>query len=57
MTQLILAGNQGLIVGKTDVFLLEPKRADIMQQKRVALVESHETAHMWYAYGMLCSPS
>ena len=41
--------NWGLITGRTSAFLLDPKRADQQAKKRVASVQSHEVAHMWYA--------
>jgi aminopeptidase 2 len=41
--------NWGLITGRTSVFLLDPKRSDLRSKKRVATVQSHEVAHMWYA--------
>jgi len=40
--------NWGLITGRTSVFLLDPKRPDLRSKKRVATVQSHEVAHMWY---------
>ncbi|KDQ59543.1 hypothetical protein JAAARDRAFT_33120 [Jaapia argillacea MUCL 33604] len=40
--------NWGLITGRTSVFLLDPKRADLVGKKRVATVQSHEVAHMWF---------
>ena len=40
--------NWGLITGRTSVFLLDPKRSDLRSKKRVATVQSHEVAHMWY---------
>ena len=30
------------------MFLLDPAKADLMAKKRVAVVQSHEVAHMWY---------
>lgn len=41
--------NWGLITGRLSVFLLDPSRADQQAKKRVAAVQSHEVAHMWYA--------
>ena len=41
--------NWGLITGRTSVFLLDPKKADLAVKKRVVEVQSHEVAHMWYA--------
>lgn len=40
--------NWGLIMGRRSVFLLDPKRADTVSRKRVAAVQSHEVAHMWW---------
>jgi len=40
--------NWGLITGRTSVFLLDPKRGDLKAKKRVATVQSHEVAHMWF---------
>ena len=40
--------NWGLITGRTSVFLLDPKRTDLKAKKRVATVQSHEVAHMWF---------
>ncbi|KAF9562157.1 leucyl aminopeptidase [Agrocybe pediades] len=40
--------NWGLITGRTSAFLLDPARADIQAKKRVASVQSHEVAHMWF---------
>jgi len=40
--------NWGLITGRTSVFLLDPNRGDLKAKKRVATVQSHEVAHMWF---------
>jgi len=40
--------NWGLITGRTSVFLLDPQRGDLKAKKRVATVQSHEVAHMWF---------
>ena len=40
--------NWGLITGRTSAFLLDPKKADLDGKKRVAVVQSHEVAHMWF---------
>ncbi|KAF9533368.1 leucyl aminopeptidase [Crepidotus variabilis] len=40
--------NWGLITGRTSVFLLDPERGDLKAKKRVATVQSHEVAHMWF---------
>ena len=45
---LTLAYNQGLITGRTSVFLLDPEKVTVSAQKRVATVQSHEVAHMWF---------
>jgi hypothetical protein len=40
--------NWGLITGRTSAFLLDLQRADVSSRKRVATVQSHEVAHMWW---------
>ncbi|KAH9483761.1 Aminopeptidase 2, mitochondrial [Psilocybe cubensis] len=40
--------NWGLITGRTNAFLLDPERIDLQAKKRVASVQSHEVAHMWF---------
>lgn len=40
--------NWGLITGRTNAFLLDPKSADLQARKQVATTQSHEVAHMWY---------
>ncbi|KAG6821168.1 hypothetical protein H0H93_005388 [Arthromyces matolae] len=40
--------NWGLITGRTNAFLLDPKKADLAAKKWVAAVQSHEVAHMWF---------
>jgi aminopeptidase 2 len=40
--------NWGLITGRTSVFLFDEKKSDLMAKKRVATVQSHECAHMWF---------
>ncbi|KAF5386726.1 hypothetical protein D9615_001832 [Tricholomella constricta] len=40
--------NWGLITGRTNAFLLDPKNADLQAKKWVAAVQSHEVAHMWF---------
>ncbi|KAI5119980.1 hypothetical protein M0805_004425 [Coniferiporia weirii] len=40
--------NWGLITGRTTAFCLDPKKAGIATQKRIATVQSHECAHMWF---------
>lgn len=42
--------NWGLITGRTSALLLDPKKADIAAKKRVAVVQSHEVAHMWCVF-------
>ncbi|KAG6866087.1 hypothetical protein C0991_008839 [Blastosporella zonata] len=39
--------NWGLITGRTNAFLLDPKKADLDAKKWVATTQSHEVAHMW----------
>jgi len=39
--------NWGLITGRTNAFLLDPKNADLQAKKQVATTQSHEVAHMW----------
>ncbi|TDL27596.1 hypothetical protein BD410DRAFT_782728 [Rickenella mellea] len=40
--------NWGLITGRTSVFCLDPQKFSVAVQKRVATVQSHEVAHMWF---------
>ncbi|KAG5645001.1 hypothetical protein DXG03_007278 [Asterophora parasitica] len=40
--------NWGLITGRTNALLLDPKKADLQAKKWVAAVQSHEVAHMWF---------
>lgn len=40
--------NWGLITGRTNAFLLDPGKADLQAKKWVAMVQSHEVAHMWF---------
>ncbi|CCO26128.1 aminopeptidase 2 [Rhizoctonia solani AG-1 IB] len=40
--------NWGLITGRTSVFLFDEKKSDLAAKKRVATVQSHECAHMWF---------
>ena len=40
--------NWGLITGKTVGLLLDPEKAELYGKRRVALVQSHEVAHMWF---------
>ena len=39
---------QGLITGRTDVLLFDPKKDGLVFQKRTALTQAHEVAHMWF---------
>ncbi|KAL9714866.1 Aminopeptidase 2 mitochondrial [Leucoagaricus gongylophorus] len=40
--------NWGLITGRTNAFLLDPKNADLQAKKQIASTQSHEVAHMWF---------
>ncbi|TFK74328.1 leucyl aminopeptidase [Pluteus cervinus] len=40
--------NWGLITGRTNCLLLDPKKSDLAAKKRVASVQCHEVAHMWF---------
>ncbi|KIO15900.1 hypothetical protein M407DRAFT_235051 [Tulasnella calospora MUT 4182] len=40
--------NWGLITGRTQAFLLDPKKSDLAAKKVVATVTSHECAHSWF---------
>ncbi|KAI0637348.1 leucyl aminopeptidase [Trametes polyzona] len=40
--------NWGLITGRTQAFLLDPKSSDIKYKQNVAATQSHEVAHMWF---------
>ncbi|KAI0259094.1 leucyl aminopeptidase [Gloeopeniophorella convolvens] len=40
--------NWGLIVGATSVYLVDPKRTDLVAKKRAAKTHIHEVAHMWF---------
>ncbi|KAI9056855.1 leucyl aminopeptidase [Trametes sanguinea] len=40
--------NWGLITGRTQAFLLDPKSADTKYKQNVAATQSHEVAHMWF---------
>ncbi|KAJ8489143.1 hypothetical protein ONZ51_g3140 [Trametes cubensis] len=40
--------NWGLITGRTQAFLLDPKTADTKYKQNVAATQSHEVAHMWF---------
>ncbi|KAF8311310.1 leucyl aminopeptidase [Clavulina sp. PMI_390] len=40
--------NWGLITGRTTAFLYDPKKSSLSARKRVAELEIHECAHMWF---------
>ncbi|KAI0050503.1 leucyl aminopeptidase [Auriscalpium vulgare] len=40
--------NWGLITGRTTAYLMDPKNPDMRAKKRIASVQSHEVAHMWF---------
>ncbi|KAF9504838.1 hypothetical protein BS47DRAFT_1438322 [Hydnum rufescens UP504] len=40
--------NWGLITGRTTAFLFDPKKSSLAAKKRVAVVQAHEVAHMWF---------
>ncbi|EIM90757.1 leucyl aminopeptidase [Stereum hirsutum FP-91666 SS1] len=40
--------NWGLITGRTSAFLVDPNGTGITTKKRVAGIQSHEVAHMWF---------
>ncbi|KAF8311309.1 hypothetical protein DL93DRAFT_2229778 [Clavulina sp. PMI_390] len=40
--------NWGLITGRTTAFLYDPKKSSLSAKKRVAEVQLHECAHMWF---------
>ncbi|KAF8526633.1 peptidase family M1-domain-containing protein [Hysterangium stoloniferum] len=40
--------NWGLITGRTNAYLVDPKRADITALQQIAGTQSHEVAHMWF---------
>ncbi|KAJ3554813.1 hypothetical protein NM688_g2912 [Phlebia brevispora] len=40
--------NWGLITGRTNAFLIPAEKADLLAKKQVAIVQSHEVAHMWF---------
>ncbi|KAH8983497.1 leucyl aminopeptidase [Lactarius akahatsu] len=40
--------NWGLITGRTTAYLVDPENADIAAKKRIAGIQSHEVAHMWF---------
>ena len=40
--------NWGLITGRTTAYLIDPEKSSLVAQKRVASVQCHELAHMWF---------
>jgi len=40
--------NWGLITGRTTAYLYDPDKSPLMAKKRVASVQCHELAHMWF---------
>ncbi|KAJ7748797.1 leucyl aminopeptidase [Mycena maculata] len=40
--------NWGLITGRNNAFLVDPKKPNIDARKRVGQVQAHEIAHMWF---------
>ncbi|ODN83394.1 hypothetical protein L202_01538 [Cryptococcus amylolentus CBS 6039] len=40
--------NWGLITGRTTAYLFDPKKSPLSAKKRVAVVQCHELAHMWF---------
>ncbi|KAF9533367.1 hypothetical protein CPB83DRAFT_845145 [Crepidotus variabilis] len=40
--------NWGLITGRTSILLLDPTRGDLTARKRIASIQRHEVAHMWF---------
>jgi aminopeptidase 2 len=40
--------NWGLITGRTTAYLYDPKKSSLSAKKRVAVVQCHELAHMWF---------
>ncbi|KAF8311311.1 leucyl aminopeptidase [Clavulina sp. PMI_390] len=40
--------NWGLIMGRASSFLFDPKKSSLSAKKRVAVVQLHECAHMWF---------
>jgi hypothetical protein len=47
-TELHHKENWGLITGRTSVFLLDPNNPNLRFKQRLASVQSHEVAHMWF---------
>lgn len=48
LLRILISGDQGLITGRTTAFCLDPKKVGVAAQQRVATVQSHEVAHMWF---------
>ncbi|ORX33751.1 leucyl aminopeptidase [Kockovaella imperatae] len=40
--------NWGLITGRTTAYLIDPEKSSLAARKRVADVQCHELAHMWF---------
>ncbi|OWZ56597.1 aminopeptidase 2 [Cryptococcus neoformans] len=40
--------NWGLITGRTTAYLYDPEKSPLSAKKRVAVVQCHELAHMWF---------
>lgn len=40
--------NWGLITGRTTAYLFDPEKSSLTAKKRVATVQCHELAHMWF---------
>jgi aminopeptidase 2 len=40
--------NWGLITGRTTAYLYDPEKSSLAAKKRVAVVQCHELAHMWF---------
>ncbi|TXT13659.1 hypothetical protein VHUM_01026 [Vanrija humicola] len=40
--------NWGLITGRTTAYLYDPEKSSLAAKKRVATVQCHELAHMWF---------
>jgi aminopeptidase 2 len=37
-----------LIIGRSDFYLIDPKKADTDAKRRVAQTQAHEVSHMWF---------
>ncbi|KAI0730373.1 peptidase family M1-domain-containing protein [Fomitopsis betulina] len=40
--------NWGLITGRTNAFVIDPKSGDLRAKKQIANTQCHEVAHMWF---------